>query len=56
REFLGNGSIFGLHLSNMKMFAMILPPGAYIALGVLAGMFNFIGIKKAKAAKAKAAK
>ncbi|OAA30973.1 electron transporter RsxE [Kosmotoga arenicorallina S304] len=56
REFLGNGSIFGFHFSDVKMFAMILPPGAYIALGVLAGMFNFIGIKKAKAAKAKAAK
>ncbi|AKI97299.1 electron transport complex subunit RsxE [Kosmotoga pacifica] len=56
REFLGNGTIFGLHLSDVKMFAMILPPGAYIALGVMAGMFNYIGIRRAKAAKAKAAK
>jgi electron transport complex protein RnfE len=48
REFFGNGTIFGITLSEIKLFAMILPPGAYIALGLLAGLFNFIGIKKAK--------
>lgn len=53
REFFGNGSIFGYHLSDVKMFAMILPPGAFIALGMLAALFNYIGIRKTKAAKAK---
>ncbi len=51
REFFGNGTIFGIALSEIKLFAMILPPGAYIALGVLAGLFNFVGIKRAKAKK-----
>lgn len=52
REFLGNGSIFGYHLSDVKMFAMILPPGAFIALGMLAAFFNYLGIRRSKAKKA----
>lgn len=51
REFLGNGSIFSFPLSDLKLFAMILPPGAFIALGVLAALFNYIGIKRAKLKK-----
>jgi len=51
REFLGNGSIFGAHLSDVKMFAMILPPGAFIALGMLAAFFNYLGIRREKAKK-----
>ena len=53
REFLGNGSVFGIHLSDVKMFAMILPPGAFLALGMLAALFNYIGIRKARAKKSK---
>jgi len=52
REFLGNGSIFSYHLSDVKMFAMILPPGAFIALGMLAAFFNYLGIRRSKAKKA----
>jgi len=52
REFLGNGSIFGAHLSDVKMFVMILPPGAFIALGMLIALFNYLGIRREKAKKA----
>ena len=42
REFLGNGSIFGLTLLpetyNMLMF--VLPPGAFITLGFLVAIIN----------------
>jgi len=51
REFLGNGSIFGVHLSDVKMFVMILPPGAFIALGMLIALFNYLGIRREKAKK-----
>jgi electron transport complex protein RnfE len=44
REFLGNGSIFGLTLLpetyNMLMF--VLPPGAFITLGFLVAIINKI--------------
>jgi electron transport complex protein RnfE len=44
REFLGNGSIFGLTLLpetyNMLMF--VLPPGAFITLGLLVSIVNKI--------------
>ena len=44
REFLGNGSIFGLTLLpetyNMLMF--VLPPGAFITLGFLVAIVNKI--------------
>lgn len=56
REFLGNGTVFNVHLTDMKMFAMILPPGAYISLGLLAGLFNYIGARRNKASNAKAGK
>ncbi|HEW92264.1 MAG TPA: electron transport complex subunit E [Thermotogaceae bacterium] len=48
RELLGNGTIFGIKVwgDAFKLFMMILPPGAYIVLGLLAGLFNFIGIKR----------
>lgn len=48
RELLGNGTVFGVKVwgDAFKLFMMILPPGAYIVLGLLAGLFNFIGIKK----------
>ncbi|MDN5359694.1 MAG: H+/Na+-translocating ferredoxin:NAD+ oxidoreductase subunit [Thermotogaceae bacterium] len=60
REILGAGTWFGLTLwgDAFNVFIMILPPGAFITLGLLAAMFNWMGIsreekkkKKAKAAK-----
>jgi H+/Na+-translocating ferredoxin:NAD+ oxidoreductase subunit E len=48
REILGNGSLFGLQiLKNYKpMLIMILPPGAFLVLGILVGLTN---LKKDKA-------
>lgn len=51
REFLGNGSIFGLQITNLKLYAMILPPGAFIALGMLAALFNYLGTMNLKKKK-----
>jgi len=53
RELLGNGTVFGVKVwgDAFKLFMMILPPGAYVVLGLLAGLFNFIGIKKKAKAK-----
>ena len=47
RELLGNGTIFGIEIwgKSFNVFLMILPPGAYITLGLLAGLFRFIGLK-----------
>lgn len=57
RELLGSGTIFGFPVwgKAFNVFAMILPPGAYIALGMLAGLFSFIGIKRRERQKAKSA-
>lgn len=57
RELLGSGTIFGLPVwgKAFNVFAMILPPGAYIALGMLAGLFSFIGIKRRERQKSKSA-
>lgn len=48
RELLGSGTLFGVPIwgKAFNVFAMILPPGAYIALGMLAGLFTFVGIKR----------
>jgi electron transport complex protein RnfE len=60
REILGAGTWFGLPLwgDTFNVFIMILPPGAFITLGLLAAMFNWMGISKEerKKKKAKAAK
>ena len=44
REILGNGTIFGLDLLGFlgyqKFIIMLLPPGAFIALGLLMGLMN----------------
>ena len=53
REVLGAGSIFGIQLFGEAFkpaLIMILPPGAFLALGVLIGLVNLI--KNKKAAKA----
>ncbi len=44
REILGNGTIFGFSLLTglgyQKFIMMLLPPGAFIALGLLMGLMN----------------
>jgi electron transport complex protein RnfE len=44
REILGNGTIFGVALLEalgyQKFIIMLLPPGAFIALGLLMGLMN----------------
>lgn len=44
REILGNGTIFGFELLTglgyQKFIIMLLPPGAFIALGLLMGLMN----------------
>ncbi|MBM7559842.1 electron transport complex subunit RsxE [Marinitoga litoralis] len=54
RELLGNGTIFGLPIwgDAMKLYVMILPPGAFLVLGMLLAMFNAIGIHNRNKAKA----
>ena len=45
RELLGSGSVFGFEVMSAttpKMVIMMLPPGAFITLGVLVGLFNLI--------------
>ncbi len=51
RELLGNGSIFGLSLlgaSYKPALIMILPPGGFLALGLLLALYNSFTLKKAK--------
>ena len=43
RELLGGGTVFGYALfgsSYPDMLVMILPPGAFLAMGVMLGIFN----------------
>lgn len=45
REILGAGSIFGIQLlgeSFKPAIIMILPPGAFLALGLLIGLLNYV--------------
>jgi len=47
REILGNGTIFGVRLwSGFNVITMILPPGAYMTLGLLAALFTTIGLRR----------
>lgn len=49
REVLGNGTIFGIKLFGegfSPAIVMILPPGAFITLGVLLAVMNFISSKE----------
>lgn len=53
REILGAGSIFGLLLFGEAFkpaIIMILPPGAFLALGLLIGLLNYV--QKSKKSKA----
>ncbi len=56
REILGAGSWFGLTVwgDAFNVFIMILPPGAFITLGLLAAMFNWMGISREERKKKKA--
>ncbi len=48
REILGAGSVFGIQLFGEAFkpaIIMILPPGAFLALGVLIGIYNLINKK-----------
>jgi len=57
RELLGNGSIFGVQLlgaSYNPMLIAILPPGGFILIGLLIGVFNIVGEYQDKAKDAKA--
>jgi electron transport complex protein RnfE len=49
REILGNGSIFGISLYGSSIspaLAMILPPGGFLAFGILIGTVNAFSKKK----------
>lgn len=49
RELLGNGTIFDFQImgeSFEPMMIMVQPPGAFIALGLLIGLVNFLTRKK----------
>jgi electron transport complex protein RnfE len=58
RELLGNGTIFGFPIwgEALNLYLFILPPGAFIALGLLLGMFNSIGISRENRRKKAGAK
>lgn len=52
REILGSGKAFGIMLfgeSFKPALIMILPPGAFLALGLLIGLYNYFKLKKANA-------
>ncbi len=51
RELFGNGSIFGFSLlgaAYKPALIMILPPGAFLALGIILAIYSQIQIKKAR--------
>ncbi len=55
REALGNGTIFGVTLFGqgfVPMLVMILPPGAFVTLGLLLGLMNKIEERRGRTAKA----
>jgi electron transport complex protein RnfE len=58
RELLGNGTIFGFPIwgEALNLYLFILPPGAFIALGLLLGMFNSMGISRENKKKKAGAK
>jgi len=52
RELIGNGTIFGFdllhHLGYQSFLIIILPPGAFIVLGLMIGLLNLLTTKWAK--------
>ncbi|HPV62984.1 MAG TPA: electron transport complex subunit E [Fervidobacterium sp.] len=53
RELFGNGTIFGIKVwgNAFNMFVMILPPGAFLTLGLLSAFFASISIRRSDKAK-----
>lgn len=52
REILGSGSVFGLTIMGEwfgSWMVMILPPGAFLTLGLLIGLANWINDRRARA-------
>jgi electron transport complex protein RnfE len=50
RELFGNGSIFSMAIlpaSYKPALIMILPPGAFLALGLLLALYNYVQYKRA---------
>lgn len=55
REILGNGTWYGINLlgerfTNQPILIAILPPGAFILMGYILGVFNIIDRRKERAA------
>ncbi|MDS1029194.1 electron transport complex subunit RsxE [Bacillota bacterium LX-D] len=51
RELFGNGTLAGIHILGSwynPALIMILPPGGFITIGLLIGLFNLIGQRRAK--------
>lgn len=48
REILGNGTILGFRVLQDPALMFILPPGAFIVLGLLLGVINLIGQRRKK--------
>ncbi len=51
REVLGSGTFFGINILGedvVRWVIMILPPGAFIVMGILVGLMNLITRKSAK--------
>ena len=49
RELFGNGTLLGFSvpgLDAMPVLLLILPPGAFLTMGLLLGLFNFIAQKR----------
>lgn len=49
REILGSGSLFGIQLFGASFepaLIFIMPPGAFIVLGILIGIFNYVRKRK----------
>jgi electron transport complex protein RnfE len=55
REVLGNGSLFGVSLFGPRFepwVIMILPPGGFLTLGLLLGIFAWVTDRRARASQA----
>ena len=56
REFFGNGTIWGVTLTPASFhpaIIMILPPGAFITLGLMIAAMNFIVMRRERLAREK---
>ena len=48
REFLGNGGLFSRVVLTKPILFMVLPPGGFVAIGLLMGTLNYFKLKKKK--------